>query len=405
MKLITDIRACALFLIIAFAIALFPEMGCATEGDLFANLRLGQEKALFTIEHGGLRREFYVYLPLSLASQRGIRPVLFVFHGYGNNVDHSYKYGFNREAEEHGFVVIYPSGVDQAWNAGLCCGARKTDDVGFVESIIDRAVVSDTLRIDRDRIYATGFSNGGMMSYRLACESDRFAAIAPVSGSFGMQIQECRRKRPISILHVHGLLDGIVRFCGGSPRTTPSVVLRSIPETFKEWERINFCSESAWMFQKGFGRERNIAVYDNRNCGYGAELQLVVLRMGIHWWPIGSPGLSTATSYIVDFLLSKSLVPYENQSSPLRGLSVATRNPGRAYCALQGGGLTAAVSNGDSDVFFDGDALEEGYDSAQASGCVISYGALSRPVLPFGAVLLGLVILSFLCVMRRLLNR
>jgi polyhydroxybutyrate depolymerase len=88
------------------------------------------------------------------------------------------------------------------------------DDVGFVVAVLDD--LATDLRVDRRRVYATGLSNGGMMSYRLACDAaDRFAAVAPVAAT--LIATDCEPTEPISLLHIHGLADGNVPFDGGLP--------------------------------------------------------------------------------------------------------------------------------------------------------------------------------------------
>ncbi len=87
-------------------------------------------------------------------------------------------------AAAQGIAVAYPDGIGGSWNAGGCCGqaeADDLDDVGFILALVDELVASYS--IDPDRVYLTGFSNGGLLAYRLACESDRFAAIAPVGAT------------------------------------------------------------------------------------------------------------------------------------------------------------------------------------------------------------------------------
>ena len=93
------------------------------------------------------------------------------------------------------------------WNAGNCCGGARdqnVDDVGFIRQIV--ANLTRQMNVDRQRIYATGMSNGGLMSYRLACEmSDVFKAIAPVAGTDNTR--SCTPKQPVAVLHIHARND------------------------------------------------------------------------------------------------------------------------------------------------------------------------------------------------------
>jgi polyhydroxybutyrate depolymerase len=151
-------------------------------------------------------------------------PVVFCFHGLGQNavmfcVDGS---GMVSKADEAGFIVVMPNGYMNSWNAGACCLADPAlDDVALVRAIFEE--VSTHVNIDLDRVYATGLSNGGFMSYRLACEaSDLFAAVAPGAGALttnqlgwgnaASDFAECAPSEPVSVLDLHGTADSIVPY-------------------------------------------------------------------------------------------------------------------------------------------------------------------------------------------------
>src|SRR5262249_11253544 len=137
--------------------------------------------------------------------------VLNLHGGMGRAESQRRQSGMNRVSDQHGFLVVYPDGTGigplLTYNAGACCGyAEKTrvNDVGFINALIDD--LERQYQVDPRRIYATGFSNGAMMSYRLGCElSERIAAIAPVSGDLG--VDGPVPKRPVPIIHFHGLKD------------------------------------------------------------------------------------------------------------------------------------------------------------------------------------------------------
>ena len=133
-------------------------------------------------------------------------PVVFAFHGGGGDMqlmagDH---YGLVAKADSAGFIAVFPNGYSRfprgklaTWNAGHCCGAARdtgSDDVGFVRAMV--AQLRQRASIDTQRIFATGMSNGGMFSYRLACEmADVFRAIAPVAGTDNRIGVACSRQR------------------------------------------------------------------------------------------------------------------------------------------------------------------------------------------------------------------
>lgn len=136
--------------------------------------------------------------------------------------------GLNNEARARRFVIAYPDGFGKSWNAGgVCCGeanSQRVDDVAFIRAPMDR--LNKMYPIDSARVFVTGFSNGAMMAYRLACElSDRVAAIVSVSGT--LRIEDCHPARPVSIWEMHGTADSIVPYEGDpSSLSTASVVQR-----------------------------------------------------------------------------------------------------------------------------------------------------------------------------------
>ncbi|XRQ05029.1 alpha/beta hydrolase family esterase [Actinomadura welshii] len=125
--------------------------------------------------------------------------------------------GFNRQSDEHGFLVAYPNGFMTTWNAGDCCGAAKigdVDDVGFLTKLIDKLTGAGLA--DPDRVYVTGFSNGAGMAYRMACEKPgKVAAIGVVEGAL---VTDCDPGEPVSAMIFHGTADGSVPFNGGGNR-------------------------------------------------------------------------------------------------------------------------------------------------------------------------------------------
>jgi hypothetical protein len=122
--------------------------------------------------HAGLKRSALVHIPAS-ADLAARTPLVLNFHGLTSNPEQQVFFsGMNAKADAEGFILVYPAGVQSSWNAGACCGAaidQNIDDVGFVRALV--AQLSATLCIDERRIYATGMSNGGFMSHRLACEA------------------------------------------------------------------------------------------------------------------------------------------------------------------------------------------------------------------------------------------
>ena len=157
--------------------------------------------------YDGYERTYLLHLPTGYDGIEPL-PLIIAMHGGLGSADNlQSQSGLSNKADSENFIVVYPEGVKggvlnvRTWNAGWCCGnssSSNVDDVGFIDSLLDTLV--DRYAIDTNRIYATGMSNGGFMSYRLACElSDRIAAIAPVSAS--MSVTGYIPSRPVPIIH------------------------------------------------------------------------------------------------------------------------------------------------------------------------------------------------------------
>lgn len=171
-----------------------------------------------TLTHDGIERRADVYFP---PSYDGVTPhaVVFNFHGLGSNASEQAFYSnLNTVLQGRGgYVAVYPEGIvngdgDQAFNGGICCGTE--DDVGFTDALIEH--IATSYCVDRDRVYATGMSNGGIMSWRLACDlSTKIAAIVPVAGI--NLTSSCQPERAIPVLHFHGTDDTTVPYDGFPP--------------------------------------------------------------------------------------------------------------------------------------------------------------------------------------------
>jgi len=165
---------------------------------------------------GGTTRRFLLHLPPQAA--RGRVPLVLAFHGHdGNGATLRESSGLDAVADALGFAVAYPDGtgrfrwVGLAWNAVTCCGrahARSVDDVAFADAVI--AAVAHAAPVDTTRVFAVGFSAGGMLALRLACErADTYAAVADVAGT--MPDAACAPARPVSVLLIQGAEDDELR--------------------------------------------------------------------------------------------------------------------------------------------------------------------------------------------------
>ena len=194
-----------------------------------------------TLQHDGRDRSYRVYVPSSVKAGTAV-PLIFDFHGHGgSSTQEESSSGWKKKADQVGFIVVYPDGIDSSWNVGSCCGlpmSENIDDVGFTKAMIE--AVSAAACIDAKRIYATGMSNGAGFAQRLACEAaDVIAAIA--SASADLVTDPCTPARPISELSVRGLTDTMVAYAGGKTGST-GWYSPGAEGTLELWKEINGCT-------------------------------------------------------------------------------------------------------------------------------------------------------------------
>ncbi len=181
----------------------------------FFNLTNAQTNKTMLFE--GQLREYKEYVPAIYNANTPV-PVVFCLHGLGDNMNNFYNIGMNYIADTANFIVITPQAMNSmmgnAWNSGASYYGivlnGNINDVGFIHAILDS--LDQEYNIDLSRIYACGFSMGGFMSNRLACEStDKFAAIASVAGTIGNSLQ-CNPWGNIPVCHFHGTNDSTVKY-------------------------------------------------------------------------------------------------------------------------------------------------------------------------------------------------
>ena len=239
-----------------------------------------------TLEYGGRTRTYLVHPPKGYDGKAPLALVL-VLHGAvqgATNVERMS--GMSAKADKERFLVTYPNGTSRSglaptWNAGACCGyaqTNKVDDVGFLRALIDK--LEHDYPVDPKRIFVTGISNGGMMSYRLACElADRVAAIAPVEGA---QDIECRPSQPVSVLVFHGTADVLVPYNGGTTpfQIGPKRTDTSVSSTVAFWVKQDGCSTTP---ERKETKQLRVDTYTG--CKDGTGVTLYTIRGGHHMWP------------------------------------------------------------------------------------------------------------------------
>ena len=248
-------------------------------------LTYAQQTINGSIIHDGIQRDYILYIPAIYDGGTEV-PLVFNFHGFGSNANEQMLYGDFRDiADSEGFLLVHPEGTffngNQHWNVGGFTVGSTVDDVGFTEALIEE--LAGLYTINLDRVYATGMSNGGYMSFLLACQlSEKIAAVASVTGSMTPEtFDACSPQHPTPILQIHGTNDEIVPYNGASWS-------RSIEEVMTYWVNYNNCDEppSTTVFpdiDPTDGSTVEHIVYQNGDNNVTTEHMKVL--GGRHTWP------------------------------------------------------------------------------------------------------------------------
>lgn len=191
-----------------------------------------------TILVEGIERSYYLFVPKTVASNTvGKYPLLLAFHGAtGNPLQFQKSTQFNTLAQQKGYIVAYPAGINKRWNDGRNGKfAPPVNDVLFTKIML--AEIKHRYPINTNKIYATGISNGGFMVQRLACElSETFSAIASVVATIGQNYAlTCNPKKPVPLLMINGTEDPLVPWNGGEMKRANGGFILSVPDTVQFW--------------------------------------------------------------------------------------------------------------------------------------------------------------------------
>lgn len=252
-----------------------------------------------SIMHDALQRDYILYVPEDYNDSVAV-PLVFNFHGLGSNALEQMFYGdFRPIADSVGFLVVHPEGTEYNgvthWNVGGFIVGSTVDDVGFTSALIDSLLVDYS--IDQERVYATGMSNGGFMSFLLACQlSDRIAAIASVTGSMTWDTYDnCDPLMPKPVLQMHGTEDDVVPYDG-------AIFMKSIDDVLQYWVGHNNCSTTPIItdlpdLDPNDGSTVEYYVYGGGDNGVRVEHYKIL--GGGHAWP-GSPFGPAGTNYDIN---------------------------------------------------------------------------------------------------------
>jgi polyhydroxybutyrate depolymerase len=241
-------------------------------------------KSTGTMTVGGQQRTYRLYRPAGLSSSAPLVMVLHGAAGTGQQAEDSY--GWDAQADSGKFLVAYPDGIRRSWDVDPdCCGVAARDHVDDVGFLTQLAGSFGTL-VDKSKVYATGISNGAMMSYRLACDTKTFAAIGPVSGTM---INQCANPAPLSIIHIHGTADKTIPYNGGpgkrdnagaGSRLPAKIDGPSVQSLIDTWRKIDSCPAAKTSTS-------GPVTTSTSTCANGRAVELITIAGAGHQWPGG----------------------------------------------------------------------------------------------------------------------
>lgn len=232
--------------------------------------------------HNGINRTYTLYVPPSFTPGTPA-PLVFVLHGFTQSAQQIMNYSeFNSIADTAGCIVVYPDGVGNAWNTNSgMSGGSTADDIGFIATLTD--TLFSQYGIDTNRVFSCGFSAGGYMSHRLACESPRcYAAIASVAGTMSTgAYAACLPSRPVPVMQIHGTADFIVSYNGGFGGV-------SVADVISKWVSANACPTQPQVTNMPDLVLTDLSTVERSvyaPCAGTSEVILYKVNGGGHQWP------------------------------------------------------------------------------------------------------------------------
>ena len=250
---------------------------------LIPMIGFGQDGPFYFTDNN-IQREFYLHIPNNLPANS---PIVYVFHGWGGNGGQIMSStAFNILSDQNNFAVCYPTALIDGDNgtSGLtswnCSGLS---DVDFIHALNDS--LQNQYQFDENKIFATGFSYGGDISFHLArCQnSNIFDAIAPLAGTIFDYMNNCLHSSNISVLVLHGTNDNVINFNGGNfPNYGPYM---SAPDIVTNWVNYNSCSLDTSYSLLDINNDNNITdVTKYHNINTGDKVWFYKVNNGLHTW-------------------------------------------------------------------------------------------------------------------------
>jgi polyhydroxybutyrate depolymerase len=232
------------------------------------------------LPYGGLNRTYVLHVPPGVERPTGL---VINLHGAGMTAgEQAALTNYNAVADQHGFAVVYPDGIDLSWADGRGASTpdrQGVDDVGFLAALADRLTAE--YNIEPGHVFATGMSAGAFMAGRLACQrADLVSAIAPVAGSLG-SAYPCNPSEPVSVFATNGVADPVVPYAGGvmvgrggaSDIVAPAALAG-------RWRDLDNCPGAPVEDSPSAGVRRSTAA----GCADGTQVVFVSVEGGGHEW-------------------------------------------------------------------------------------------------------------------------
>lgn len=243
---------------------------------------------------GGLERTYLYRVPTTLDPAKKPWPMVIALHGrLGTGAGQETLSGLSSVADREGFIVVYPDGVDKSWadgRPGSPAQEKGVDDVAFISALIDDFIAREGA--DPKRVFVTGMSNGGMMSYRLGCDlSGKVAAIAPVAGlMFAGLADTCAPGRAVPVMMFAGTEDSLMPYAGGQVGSDTGGEVLSAAKTREKWATLDGCTDTATKTSEPDSAPDDgttVTREAHTACAAGSEVILYTIENGGHTWPGG----------------------------------------------------------------------------------------------------------------------
>ena len=246
-----------------------------------------------TLRVDGRERSYAYHVPASYDGTRAV-PLVLALHGrLGQGSGEERLSHFDKISNGHGFLVVYPDGLDRSWadgRGGTPSDRKSVDDVKFISELIDK--MEQEYKVDPSRVYVAGMSNGGFMSSKLACQlPDRIAAVAIVAASLSESAAaNCHPSVPVSVMVLQGTNDPLVPLAGGAlGRNGSGGMVLSHDATVEKFAKLDRCAsppkKEHISDQAGDGTTIDAELYSG--CAGGTEVRSYVVNDGGHAWPGG----------------------------------------------------------------------------------------------------------------------